>query len=71
MLAVAPESSALWEVAEGLPQVVPVPLARRDGAAAVTRFLTLSRQRDSECTLPERFSEEHVRRTFLAALAVY
>jgi hypothetical protein len=71
MLAVAPEGSALWEVAEELPQVVPVPPARRDGSVAVTRFLALSRQRDSEWALPERFTEEHLRRVFLSAIGIH
>jgi len=69
ILVVAPEGSAIAEVVEGLPQVVPVSESGSLATAAVRGFLSRCQERDPEWAVPESLSEEHVRAVFLRALA--
>ena len=68
ILMVAPEGSAVWEVAEELPQAVPVSGGGSHAIVAVRSFLARCQEPDPEWAVPESFSEDYVRAVFLGAL---
>jgi glycosyltransferase involved in cell wall biosynthesis len=68
ILAATPRESAVWQLSQKAPQLIPFDYQAPDAGAIVERFLRTARSGKMDPAVPNEFSEAHLSRVFLECM---